>query len=301
MNGGMTMRSAAMAMLAFLAFVTASPVAFAGDLRIAAWNLEHLDDTDGAGCVGRTGADYAELGRWVEDLDADVVAFQEVENAAAARRVFPEPEWRVELSGRPPPSRSRPCWNRSGARLGHLATGFAIRRSVAYERNADLEELDAGHGFQRWGTDITVMAGGQQLRLLSVHLKTGCWGTNEDRQNGKRKICTTLRGQVERLRAWANARRAEGTAFAILGDFNRRLALRRDWAWAMLSPPSAPLRLLTRGMTSGCDARYPAFIDHIIAGGGAEAMMLKGSFREASRRGPHPDHCAISAVFRLAN
>ena len=46
-------------------------------------------------------------------------------------------------------------------------------------------------------------------------------------------------------------------------------------------------------------ARFPAFIDHMVAGGEVEAMVERGSFREASQRGAHPDHCAISAVFRL--
>ena len=65
--------------------------------------------------------------------------------------------------------------------------------------------------------------------------------------------------------------------------------------------PAAPLHLLTEGVPFGCDPRYPAFIDHMMAGGGAEAMAVAGSFREGPRRGPHPDHCAISAVFRLGN
>ena len=32
------------------------------------------------------------------------------------------------------------------------------------------------------------------------------------------------------LKAWIDARRREGAPFAILGDFNRRLALPGDWA-----------------------------------------------------------------------
>ncbi|MDE0095095.1 MAG: hypothetical protein OXS40_01750 [Gammaproteobacteria bacterium] len=36
----------------------AAPAGFAGEIRIATWNLEHLDDTEGEGCVGRKRADY---------------------------------------------------------------------------------------------------------------------------------------------------------------------------------------------------------------------------------------------------
>ena len=237
--------------------------------------------------------------RRIGELDADIVAFQEVENEAAAHRVFPASDWHVELSRRPPMEQGPACWDRPEARLGHLATGFAIRRGVAYRRNGDLEVLGEADAFQRWGADITILEGISELRLLSVHLKTGCWGRKQDRDNGHRETCATLRDQIGHLKAWADARRAEGTAFVILGDFNRRLAQPEDWAWSILSPPPAPLFLLTAGVRFRCDPRYPAFIDHLVAGGGAESMLADGSFREWPRRGPHPDHCAVSAVFRM--
>ena len=140
-------------------------------------------------------------------------------------------------------------------RLGHLATGFAIRRGLEYRRNGDLKALGADAAFQRWGTDITIMAGSRELRLLSVHLRTGCWGEKQDGESRSRKACATLRGQMEGLKAWADARRAEGTGFVILGDFNRRLTLSGDWAWRVLSPASAPLGLLTAGEPLRCDPR----------------------------------------------
>ena len=293
------MRVAGCVLLAWLILALTPQTGSGDELHIAAWNLEHLDDSDGDGCVGRSDADYVDLARRIEELDADIIAFQEVENEAAARRVFPVSEWDVEMSGRPPMQRSRACWGNPEARLGHLATGFAIRRGVAYRRNEDLKTLGGGQAFQRWGADITAMAAGRELRLLSVHLKTGCWGRKQDRDDRRRKTCATLQAQIKRLKAWTDARRAEGIAFVILGDFNRRLALPDDWAWRLLSPPSAPLRLLTEGVQFGCDPRYPAFIDHLVAGGGAETMLVDGSFREWPRQRPHPDHCAVSALFRM--
>ena len=302
----MTLRNIAYSFLALLALCPGPSEGLAGELRIAAWNLEHLDDANGEGCVGREDADYSALATRIEELDADIIAFQEVENAAAAHRVFPASDWHVEISGRPPMQRSRACWGKPEARLGHLATGFAIRREVAYRRNEDLKALGGGQAFQRWGADITVTAApgsgsgaGSELRLLSVHLKTGCWGRKQDRDNGSRKTCATLRAQIERLEAWADARRAEDTPFVVLGDFNRRLALSDDWAWAVLSPPSTPLVLPSAGVPFRCDPRYPAFIDHLVAGGGGEVMLVDGSFREWPRQRPHPDHCAVSAVFRM--
>ena len=285
--------------LAVLALGLAMQAGLAGELRIAAWNLEHLDDTEGQGCLDRDRDDYDALARRIVELDADIVAFQEVENAAAARRVFPAPVWHVEMSTRPSRWPGRGCWDRPDAALGHLGTGFAIRRGIAYRRNGDLKALGMADPFQRWGTDITVREGGRELRLLSVHLKTGCWGTGQDRDGRRERTCRTLRAQVNHLKAWADARREEGAAFVILGDFNRRLALPGDWAWGVLSPPAAPLRLLTQGVAFRCDPRYPAFIDHLVAGGRAGAVIVPGSFREMPRRGPHPDHCAVYADFRL--
>ena len=292
------MRFAAYVLLAVLVQFLPPSDGLAGELRIAAWNLEHLDDGEGDGCIGRSGADYAALAERIEELDADIVAFQEVENASAAHRVFPESDWHVEVSARPPMEQSRPCWDRPEATLGHLATGIAVRRGIAYRRNGDLEALGGRDAFQRWGTDVTVMGGDRELRLLSVHLKSGCWGERQDGQDKKKEACATLRGQVELLDAWAGARLEAGTAFVILGDFNRRLALPGDWAWRLLSPPSANLRLLTAGKPSACDPRFPAYIDHLVAGGGAEEILVEGSFRESPREAPHPDHCAVSAVFR---
>ncbi len=269
-------------------------------LRVAAWNLEHLDDTGADGCLPREQADYDAIAVQVKELALDIVAFQEVENEAAAHRVFPRSDWHVEMSSRRPDARPGPeCWDRPGQRLGHLATGFAIRRGIAYRRNADLEILGEASHFERWGTDITVTKSGQNLRLLSVHLVTGCWGEPNDRNPEDAEDCAVLRGQITRLKDWADARRAEGSGFVILGDFNRRLALPDDWAWRILSPPSAPLVLSTSDLTTQCDPRYTSLIDHLVLSGGAEGLLVPDSVHEWPRHGEHPDHCAVSADFQF--
>ena len=163
-------------LLALVLLVPTSQGSVAGELCITTWNLEHLNDTGGEGCLPRAGADYDALAGRVSVLGADVVALQEVENVAAAERVFPASHWHVEMSSRPVVNPGRACGDRPEARLGHLGTGFAVRRGVAYRRNDDLQALGERDAFQRWGTDITVTDGGRDLRLLSVHLNTGCWG-----------------------------------------------------------------------------------------------------------------------------
>ena len=262
-------------------------------LRIATWNLEHLNDTDDAGCVPREQADYDAIADRIREIGPDVVAFQEVENMDAALRVFPATHWHVEVSMRPVAA-SRECWGLPGKYLHHLATGFAIRKEIVYQRNEDLEFLGDPAPFNRWGTDVTVALGDRQLRLLSVHLKSGCWSAEQDASESRAQTCATLRDQVLELRSWAHRREDERTAFGILGDFNRRLAVRDDWAWRELSPKSSPLDLLTADIETQCDPRFEHFIDHIVLDPTAAALLVPESTREWPRQDDHPDHCAVS-------
>ena len=282
--------------LLVLASGSAPTLADAGDLRIAAWNLEHLNDEHGEGCIERTAEDYDAIARRIEALGADVVAFQEVENEAAARRVFDPAKWNVAMSSRPDTGQRRTCYDRVEGRLQHQATGIAIRRSVAYRRGTDLASLSGGDPHLRWGTHVVVGRGERELHVLSVHLKTGCWGAYQDEQG--RESCTVLRSQMTALGKWIDERQRSGEMFAIAGDFNRRLAIPGDWAWQVLSPQSSPLELVTAGHPSHCDPRFPNFIDHIVLGGAAGPIARPGSFREEARDGPHPDHCPISVAIR---
>ena len=237
-----------------LTMAAACAFADASDLRIAAWNLEHLNDEHGEGCVERSEADYDAIARQIEAVGADVVAFQEVENEAAAHRVFDPGKWNVVMSSRPGTGAGPTCYDRAEGRLQHQATGIAIRRSVAYRRGTDLSALAGGNAYRRWGTHVVVGRGERTLHVLSVHLKSGCWGASQDEQG--REACTVLRSQMSALRNWMDERKRRGERFVIAGDFNRRLAIPGDWAWRALSPDSSPLELATAGTSSHCDSRF---------------------------------------------
>ena len=105
---------------------------------------------------------------------------------------------------------------------------------------------------------------------------------------------------METLAEWIADRREEETPFVIAGDFNRRMAVPDDWGWALLSEDNPGLSLITAGRISRCDARYPEYIDHVLFDTDTGASMPLGSFEEAERSTPHPDHCAVSARFRVA-
>ena len=211
-------RAIAVSSLAMLVFVLACP-AGALELRIAAWNLEHLDDANGAGCVGRTDADYTALAERIDSLGVDVLAFQEVENAAAAERVFDAERWSVEVSARPSTGTGPPCNENPDARLGHLATGIAVREGLDYTRHDDFSALAGGNRYLRWGTDITVTRDGQALRVLSVHLKSGCWSAREHGYASREETCATLREQMGELADWVAERREAGEALRHCGRF----------------------------------------------------------------------------------
>lgn len=266
-------------------------------LRIASWNLEHLAERDGEGCRPRTEADYALLRRHVEALDADVIAFQEVQSRVAAERVFDPATYEVVMSGRPPSARGGECRGRPGLFIQNQGVGFAIRRGVAFTRNPDLAALALGNPDLRWGVDITVTQA-RPLRLLAVHLKAGC---NSGRAPSD-PDCPVLFDQVPVLGGWTEARAREGQAFLVLGDWNRRLAGRNDAVLAELNdgdPRDADLTLTAGGQGAGCKARYREFIDFIATGARATARLVPGSFTEYRYGGApedqHPsDHCPVS-------
>ena len=105
---------------------------------------------------------------------------------------------------------------------------------------------------------------------------------------------------MEELADWVAERREAGEAFVIAGDFNRRLAIPGDWAWALLTEDAPTLSLPTAGRISRCDERYPEFIDHLVFDTGLRLSMVSGSFEEGEHSDPHPDHCPVSARFRVA-
>lgn len=285
---------AAMRHLLFALLTLLALPAAAGDLKIAAWNIEWLT-TKPAGHPDlprsvrpRTAEDFARLRAYADRLAADVVALQEVDGPLAAARVFDATRYDFHFPAETDTQRA----------------GFAWRRGLNVVRNPDLMALDlaptARYSLRR-GADITVRDGdAPPIRLLSVHLDGGCaW--DSIRQPNSRD-CQNLGRQAEILRDWIAARRREGVAFAILGDFNRRME-RNDEFIALLSE-AAPLTRATQGFSNPCTARGGGsrpFIDHILLGGAARDWLVRDSFRvlvyaepDAAQRARLSDHCPVS-------
>ena len=295
------------ALLASLCLLTASCEGIPGrdvapppatTITVASWNMEHLAEANGSGCRPRTDADYAAMRDYADALAADVIAFQEVESKAAAERVFDPARYTIEIEQRVGTGRKGECGgsDRAGLTVNAQRTGFAIRKGLAFERQPDFTDLQVGNPDLRSGVDLVVRpARGAPVRLLSVHLKAGC--TSGDRNDA----CPVLFQQVPVLERWIDSRAAEGTRFAVLGDFNRRLVMPGDavWAdWDDASPANADLARASGDQSARCNPRYKDFIDYIVLDRRAAADLL--AFEEATYTGESlSDHCAIAARLTL--
>jgi endonuclease/exonuclease/phosphatase family metal-dependent hydrolase len=276
-------------------------------IKLSSWNLEHLAEADGAGCRPRTEADFAKLRAYAASLNADVVGLQEVENEAAVHRVFPAETYDVVMSGQPYPAEQGSCGQDASQTFTPQRTALVIRKGIPYSVNAPLEALNVSENSSRplrWGVDVTI-EGKAPLRLLNVHLKSGCSAGAKPSDDD----CPVLFRQVPVMESWIDARQAEGASFAILGDFNRRIGPADSEVWqtwddgdpAGLDLHIAAAEVNAAPQSPGCDnARYPDFIDHIVLSGPAFARVQKGSFAELvfSETGDAmpSDHCPVSVV-----
>ena len=283
-------------LLAALLLLTGA--AQAAELRVATWNLEWLtarragDPALPQDVRPKRPEDIDALRRYASTLDADVIAFQEVDGPDMAAQVFPAERYAVVTTADDVVQR----------------VGFAVRRGIPMLHNPDLAGLDvlpgAAHRL-RSGADITLDLPGARLRLLAVHLKSGC---NRDRLSGVRgtslsRTCETLRQQIAPLQGWIAQRREEGVPFVLLGDFNRQMDGPDELLAALAR--AAPLARATEGRASPCWGGS-SFIDHILAGGAARNWMVPDSlrvmvYRETGETAKEQlsDHCPVSVRFRL--
>ena len=269
------------------------------EIRLATWNIAWLT-LKPAGhpdlprdIRARTPEDFRLLRGYAERLNADIVAIQEIDGEAAAARVFDPSRYVIHLTDETDTQRP----------------GFAVRRTLRMIRNPDLAELDIRAGARRSlrrGADITVETPqGTRLRLLSVHLNAGC--RDEPLLQSPPPDCEGIAQQARIIAGWVEARRREGVAFAVLGDFNRRISTRDDLL--RIVEAGTPLARPTAGFSSPCwsDARGGRpFVSHILPGGPAAQWVVPDSMnvlvyaeRDRSYRERLSDHCPVSVRLRL--
>lgn len=295
-------------------------------LTLATWNMEWLMepatfDELAQSCLprevrasGRERAipcDIVPRARWEDDdlkrlrafaagIPADVVALQEVDGAGAAARIFTRHDF---------------CFT---ARRHVQNVGFAIRKGIPHRCNPDYRALGMQGDNVRWGADVTLFPGTpREIRLLAVHLKSGC---NRDPLTRREGACRTLQHQVPVLEKWIDHRARERGPFAVLGDFNRRFdrefAPARDARgriiamWYELDDGDPPESDLfdpgTAPPTEACRRQDPVRtpIDHILLSATLGRALIEDSYRmwtypRGDESARWPDHCVRSVRIDL--
>lgn len=269
-------------------------------VRFATWNMawltERLPGSGGEGGVPaniyhRTPADFDLVAKYVKRLNADVVAFQEVDGASAAAKVFSSNEYQIHVTDEPDVQRP----------------GFAVRKRIDMKRNPDFVALDilaSEPRSLRRGADITLQIGDQQVRMLAVHLKSGC---PQQALGGANANCRLLKRQLPILAKWIDDRVQEGIPFVVLGDFNRTFSDTEEFWKGMNAGGSNGLRRSTANQLSDCWAgKHPQFIDHLVLGGPARFWFDSNSFKvlvydevQPSFEQKISDHCPQYADFNI--
>ena len=290
------------------------------ELKIATWNLEWFMTPEtlraltpacapadaprdgqrrGVPCdvahqLARSNEDISALKRHARTLDADIIALQEVDGPEAARLVFPDYQF---------------CFS---GRMAVQNNGFAIRRGLPFACAPDLADLSMNDDVRR-GVELRVFPGtAQELRLLSVHLKSGC---ARDPLTSTRPNCGLLARQIPVLERWIDAQAVERKPFAVLGDFNRDLRREPPEAsfWAEIddaNPPDADLVNTAEGQDfQNCmpSQTFSGYIDYIILGRQMARGLVDDSFgralfrpKDALRR-KLSDHCPVYIRLRVAD
>lgn len=277
-------------------------------IRLATWNLEWLVapgtahqgrlrcrsgrqsalPCDVVQDLSRDSADFARLASYARQLDADVVAFQEVEDEATARRVFPG--YLICMA--------------DGPGLQHV--GFAVRPHLTHHCGPAVDSLAMGGRSRKAMSMQMTLSSGAPMMLLAVHLKSGC---SRDPIDSDSAACRLLAQQAALLGEWVAAREADSMAFVVMGDFNRVTPEDADdpfWSQVM----TAPSQLLAAGLPfTNCLIGHPysAFIDHMLFSQRLQHRLLPATARHMPFRSADglryrlSDHCPVSISLNLGD
>lgn len=253
---------------------------------LASWNMQFLD-LPGRGPDKRMAADYAALARYVKQLDAQVIAVQEVASVEALALVFPRGEYAYHL-----------------AQVGGAQrSGFVYKRRLKPVLHPDLRALSLED--LRAGADLAFNIGGREVRMLSLHLKAYCVTGALTRDD---PACRKLRAQVPVVESWIDARAREGVPFVVVGDFNRALAEPHDPLFSDLDDQDPAGLVLSQAgphLRSGCSSKPRPAVDHVLLGGVAgflqPSKFAELPYSEEDRRAGRKlsDHCPIRVTLSL--
>jgi endonuclease/exonuclease/phosphatase family metal-dependent hydrolase len=275
-------------------------------LRLSTWNLEWL--TSGQVTrVARNQQDIRVLAQEFKRLQPDVLFFQEVNDKHAITQIVGH-QYQVIFSDRAENAQKQHQF----ATINQY-TGLALKKGLKYDDPQDIQLTP--YSKLRYATYIVLKQSNQPIHLLSVHLKSGCFG----RLKRGKKSCQQLQQQAHVLNQWLLQRERRHEAYIIAGDFNHHLADPQDWFWQQMTRQlKAPPRLATRETQSKCHVRsaknsahiyqYRKLIDHIVISPSLTSSSLNRSatnkmtawqtdYKPAALRHHRlSDHCPISVT-----
>ncbi|CAH7000404.1 Metal-dependent hydrolase [Vibrio chagasii] len=274
--------------------------AIAEPLTISSWNIEWLSTNEAVNKFSdkRDQADFDKLEEYFQSLNADVVAFQEVDDINAIQRVAGD-QYKILMSDRALPKNS----NRQFKEVNQY-TGFAVRKEVSLTDYADFPLESSSNSKLRFASYIVIETETKPIHMLSVHLKAGCSGAYKSNRD-----CSRLKEQAQQLNKWIKQRERNNEDYAILGDFNHNLAYSRDWMWKELTQYT-DAQLATRKTRADCKVRsnrnnhrthqFRSVIDHIVVSGSLNAAPAKQQVFETQDVLDYKlsDHCPVSTTIK---
>jgi endonuclease/exonuclease/phosphatase family metal-dependent hydrolase len=268
-----------------LEWLVSPPTAHAGRLDCRSGRRASLP-CDVAEEGARDSADLARLATYARRLDADIVAFQEVENEAIARKVFGG--YRICMA--------------DGGGVQHV--GFAIRPGVLHRCGPAEESLSVEGRTRKAMTMQLLPERGNPIELLVVHLKSGC---SRDPLDSAIAACRLLAQQAQHLGEWIAQRDSSKVDFIVLGDFNRVPPdSPGDAFWENVQTAASELvagRLPFRNCFVG--QPFSAFIDHLLLSSNLIPRIVPGTLRHSGYEAADAvryhlsDHCPVSISLTL--
>ncbi|MFM2644375.1 endonuclease/exonuclease/phosphatase family protein [Vibrio chagasii] len=272
--------------------------AIAEPLTISSWNIEWLSTNEAVNKFSdkRDQADFDKLGTYFQSLNADVVAFQEVDDVNAIQRVAGD-QYQILMSDRALPKNS----NHQFKEVNQY-TGFAVRKGVALTDYADFPLETTSNSKLRFASYIVIETETKPIHMLSVHLKAGCSGAYKSNRD-----CSRLKEQAQQLNKWIKQRERNNEDYAIFGDFNHNLAYSRDWMWKELTQYT-DAQLATRETRADCKVRsnrnnhrthqFRSVIDHIVVSKSLNADPAKQQVFKTQDVLDYKlsDHCPVSTT-----
>ncbi|UZE23903.1 endonuclease/exonuclease/phosphatase family protein [Pseudomonas sp. B21-056] len=270
--------------------------------KIKVADRERLEETHPYRWECKSPAQIADMKAVAAKLNADVIAVQEAESPEALQQIWPKDQYDFYVNMQSP-------WIQR--------TGFVVRRSSGLEVGmlGDIRPLgDAFKSHARHGAELPVTIKGMTLKLLSVHLKSGCfdralnsgYATERDKANGV-ITCDVLRKQAPALESWLDNAIQSGASAMIIGDFNRRfdVAVEHETApevslYAELSdgePAAARLFRPTKGFEALPECRGGGskwLIDHALMSNELRKHYVAGSLLEIPVPMKGSDHCPVA-------